>query len=96
MRTEGAAAPREALGRLTYNVGSFNSSAAEIRDLVLRAFPTAKITFAPDPRRQHIVDSWPEDVDDTAARRDWGFAPRYDLERAFSEYLTPSIRKRYA
>jgi hypothetical protein len=35
-------------------------------------------------------------VDDSAARRDWGFAPRYDFERAFSEYLIPTIRKRYA
>jgi nucleoside-diphosphate-sugar epimerase len=91
-----AAAPREKLGRFTYNVGSFNPSAAEVRDLVMGAFPGAQITYAPDVRRQRIVDSWPEDVDDGAARRDWGFAPRYDLARAFSEYLFPSIRKRYA
>jgi hypothetical protein len=49
-----------------------------------------------DDKRQGIVDSWPADVDDTAARRDWGFAPRYDFDRAFSEYLIPAIRKRYA
>jgi len=91
-----AAAPREKLGRLCYNVGSFNPSAAEVRDLVVGAFPGAQITYAPDLRRQQIVDSWPEDVDDGAARRDWGFAPKYDLSRAFSEYLFPSIRKRYA
>jgi threonine 3-dehydrogenase len=42
------------------------------------------------------VDSWPEDVDDGAARRDWGFAPRYDLDRAFSQYLLPTIREHYA
>jgi NAD(P)-dependent dehydrogenase (short-subunit alcohol dehydrogenase family) len=40
-------------------------------------------------------DSWPEDVDDSAARGDWGYAPRYDLDRAFSDYLTPTIRRRY-
>jgi hypothetical protein len=42
------------------------------------------------------VDSWPADVDDTAARRDWGFAPRYDEQAAFAEYLVPTIRKRYS
>jgi hypothetical protein len=34
-------------------------------------------------------------VDDSAARADWGFAPRYDFARAFGEYLIPTIRERY-
>ena len=91
-----AAAPRDRLQRTAYNVGAFNPSAEQIRDVVLRAFPGAAITFAVDRKRQAIVDSWPEDVDDSAARRDWDFQPRYDFDRAFSEYLIPTIRKRYA
>jgi hypothetical protein len=42
------------------------------------------------------VDSWPEDQDDARARRDWGWKPAYDQERAFAEYLVPNIRRRYA
>ncbi|MBI2221654.1 MAG: NAD-dependent epimerase/dehydratase family protein [Acidobacteria bacterium] len=91
-----AAAPRERLTLAAYNVRAFNASAEEIRQIVLREFPSAAITFEVDHRRQGIVDSWPEDVDDAAARRDWSFAPAYDLERAFAEYLMPAIRKRYA
>jgi threonine 3-dehydrogenase len=49
-----------------------------------------------DVKRQGIVDSWPEDVDDSAARRDWGFAPKYDFERAMRDYLIPNIKKTYA
>ncbi len=90
-----AASPGERLSRRVYNVGAFNPSAAEIRDLVVNAFPGAAISFVPDLKRQGIVDSWPEDVDDSAARRDWAFAPKYDLRRAFSEYLLPTIRARY-
>ena len=90
-----ADAPAARLTQRVYNVGAFNPSANEIRDLVLRAFPGAKITFEPDLKRQRIVDSWPAEVNDDTARRDWGFAPRYDLERAFSEYLVPTIRERY-
>ena len=56
----------------------------------------ADITWAPDARRQAIVDSWPADVDDGPARRDWGFAPAHDLERGFHEYLVPGIARRYA
>ena len=67
----------------------------EIRDVVLKAFPQATITFRVDDKRQMIVDSWPADVDDSAARADWGFSPAHDFERAFSEYLIPTIKKRY-
>jgi nucleoside-diphosphate-sugar epimerase len=90
-----AAAPSASLTRTVYNVGAFNPSAEEVRARVVAAFPGADISFAPHLKRQQIVDSWPADVDDRAARRDWGFAPRYDEARAFSEYLVPTIRERY-
>ena len=64
--------------------------------IVREAFPRARVTTAVDAKRQGIVDSWPADVDDSAARRDWGFDPRYDLGRAFREYLIPTIRGRYS
>lgn len=83
------------LGRRVYNVTAFSPSAGEVRDIVLKAFPEAQITFQVDTKRQGIVDTWPEDVDDSAARRDWGHAPRYDFERAFRDYLIPTIRGRY-
>jgi threonine 3-dehydrogenase len=90
-----ASAPRERLTRTAYNLGAFNPSAAEIRDMVLKAFPGATITYSVDDKRQRIVDSWPADVDDSAARADWGFKPAYDLSRAFETYLIPEIRRRY-
>ncbi len=91
-----AASPRARLTRTAYNVGAFNPSAEEVRDVVAGAFTGARLTWDTDQKRQGIVDSWPADVDDSAARRDWGFAPRYDFTRAFAEYLIPTIRKRYA
>lgn len=90
-----AAAPAEKLSRRVYNVTSFSLSAGEFRDWVLKAFPDAQITFEPDLRRQAIVDSWPEDMNDNDARRDWGWQPEYNLERSFSEYLVPNITRRY-
>ena len=90
-----ASAPRDRLTRTAYNLAAFNPSAAEIRDVVLAAFPEATITYRVDAKRQGIVDSWPAAVDDSAARRDWGFSPTYDFDRAFREYLIPTIRQRY-
>jgi nucleoside-diphosphate-sugar epimerase len=91
-----AAAPRHALTRTAYNAAAFNPSASEIAAIVSSAFPDARITFDPDLKRQGIVDSWPADVDDRAARTDWAFSPRYDLQRAFSEYLIPTIQQQYS
>ena len=91
-----AAAPRARLTRTAYNLRAFSRSAAEIRDVVVAAFPKATIGYRVDAKRQGIVDSWPADVDDSAARADWGFAPKYDFDRAFQEYLIPTIRERYS
>ena len=90
-----AGAPRAALTRTAYNLTAFNPTAQEIHAVVTAAFPRAAIGWRNDPKRQAIVDSWPADVDDGAARRDWGFAPTYDFARAFEEYLIPTIRKLY-
>jgi len=91
-----AAAPRNALTRTAYNLGAFSPSAAEIYERAHAAFPAADITWKTDEKRQGIVDSWPADVDDSAARRDWGFTTGYDFARAFDDYLIPKIRARYA
>ncbi len=90
-----ARAERDQLTQTVYNITAFNPSADEIRDLVAAGFPDSQITFEPDLKRQAIVDSWPADVDDSAARRDWGLDPKFDLEDGFSGYLIPSIRQRY-
>ena len=91
-----AKAPRASLTLPAYNIGAFAPSAAEIEGEVRRAFPNADISYKIDAKRQGIVDSWPADVDDAAARRDWGFTPAYGFEAAFREYLIPTIKQRYA
>jgi nucleoside-diphosphate-sugar epimerase len=88
-------APIESLSREVYNLEAFHPSAEELRQLVLRTFPGAEIAYALDPKRMAIVDSWPAEVDDSAARTDWGFAPCYGLEEAFEDYLIPNIRAAY-
>ncbi|RPJ80567.1 MAG: NAD-dependent epimerase/dehydratase family protein [Acidobacteria bacterium] len=90
-----ATAERGRLRRTAYNVGAFNPSAEEVRQVVVREFRDAKITWEADTKRQGIVDTWPGDVDDCAARKDFGFQPQFDFERAFAEYLIPTIKQRY-
>jgi threonine 3-dehydrogenase len=90
-----ADAPREKLTHVVYNISSFSLSAGEFRQRAMQSFPGAQISFHPNPRRQGIVDSWPEEVDDALARREWGWQPEYDVDRFFDEYFIPEIKKRY-
>lgn len=89
-------ADKKRLSRVVYNIGAFAPSAGEVEAIVRRAFPAADISYKLDAKRAAIVDSWPADVDDAAARTDWELAPRYDLASAFGEYLIPNIKKRYS
>jgi threonine 3-dehydrogenase len=90
-----ARASESELSRRVYNVTSFSLSAKQFKDVVIEYFPNAQISFQPDLKRQGIVDSWPADLNDNDARRDWNWLPDYGIERAFGEYLTPNIKKRY-
>lgn len=91
-----ADAPAGSLRSRVYNVKSFSVSAGEFRDAILAHYPGARITFAPDPARQAIVDSWPGDIDDSRARAEWGFAPRRGLGEALRDEFVPALRRRYA
>ncbi len=92
--TELAGAP--SIRQRVYNVTGFSPSAEELQRIVLEFFPGAEIRYEPDARRQAIVDSWPAEVDDRAAREDWGWAPEHGLRAAFDDYLIPAVSKRYA
>ncbi len=89
------AAPRENLTQLVYNVTSFSVTANEITQMVQKAFPGIQVNSTPHSARQAIVDSWPSDIDNSAARHDWGWQPDYNQQRSFEEYLIPTIRQHY-
>jgi nucleoside-diphosphate-sugar epimerase len=57
--------------------------AAEIRQHI----PEFRMSYAVDPMRQAIADSWPQRLDDSAARAEWGWAPKYDMAAMTSEML---------
>ncbi len=88
-------APQEKLSCPVYNIAAFSLTAGEFRDWAVKSFPGMEVTFESNIRRQGIVDSWPEDLDDSKAREEWDWEPDYDVERFFNEYFLPEIRKRY-
>jgi len=88
-------APQESLGQLVYHITAFNPSASDFRTKILSYFPDADIKFVINDKRQSIVHSWPSDIDDSAARKDWEWNPEHDFDSAFEDYLIPEIRMRY-
>ena len=88
-------APRKQLTQNVYNVVSFSVQAKDIAQLVNGVFSDSSISYTPDKNRQKIVDSWPQNLDDTKARTDWGWQPDYDIDKAFNEYLIPEVQSKY-
>lgn len=64
----------------SYNLGGFSTTPKQMAEEIRKHLPDFSITYNPDFRQQ-IADSWPQNVDDTIARMDWGFKVKYNLEK---------------
>ena len=72
--------------RTSYNVAAISFSPQEIAAEIQKHVPGFSISYAPD-YRQAIAKSWPQSIDDSIARRDWGWQPEYDLSRMTKDML---------
>ncbi len=79
--------PARLAHRNAFNVTSMNFTPAELAEAIRVHVPGLVIDYEVDPVRQAIADSWPQALDDGAARREWGFAPRYDLPTMVEDML---------
>ncbi|MBC7889546.1 MAG: NAD-dependent epimerase/dehydratase family protein [Ferruginibacter sp.] len=74
-------APEEKIRiRTAYNISGMSFSPKEIASEIKKHIPAFTISYQPDYRQQ-IADSWPQSIDDSVARSDWGWREDYDLER---------------
>lgn len=81
-------APAEKISiRHSYNISAMSFSPAEIGAAIAAHRPGFTMRYEPD-YRQAIADSWPQSVDDSVARRDWGWQPEYDLSRMTADMLS--------
>jgi nucleoside-diphosphate-sugar epimerase len=83
-----SADPTRLAHRNAYNVSAMSFTPAELADAVRRHVPDFVIDYHVDPVRQSIADSWPRSIDDSAARHDWGWSPRFDLAAMTADMLS--------
>lgn len=80
--------------RSGYNLSGISFSPNELFEEIKKHMPEFKIKYNPD-YRQAIADSWPVSIDDSVARKDWGFTAQYDLAR-MTEIMLREIKKKAA
>lgn len=73
--------------RTSYNLAAISFSPKEIAAEIQKHIPSFLINYKPD-YRQSIADSWPQSIDDSVARKDWGWKQEYDLSRMTADMLT--------
>jgi nucleoside-diphosphate-sugar epimerase len=76
----------------SYNLGGFSTSPEEMAQEIKKHIPKFNISYNPDFRQQ-IADSWPQSMDDTIARMDWGYKNSYDLAK-MTEIMLSEIKKK--
>ena len=88
-------ASKQSLSTNIYNVSSFSPNISELQKMVTIFFPKFSLSYDINLKRQEIVNSWPNIINDNKARNDWRWKPRFNFENAYRNYIVPSIIQHY-
>lgn len=72
--------PTKLVHRNSFNLASMSFAPETIYAAIKKHMPYFEMEYQVDPLKQHIADSWPDCMDDSCARQEWGWQPKYDLE----------------
>ena len=87
-------APKENIKtRTAYNLGSMSFNPSEISTEIKKVYPTFEVEYHPD-FRQAIADKWPKSIDDSEAKNDWNWAPKYNLQ-SMTALMLEKLEEKY-
>ncbi len=84
--------PEDIKVRMSYNHGALSFTVKELEEAIRKHIPELKVNYEPD-KRQKTADSWPDSIDDSAARDDWGWEHKFDLP-TMTEDMIKNLRKK--
>ncbi|MGI6358185.1 MAG: L-threonine 3-dehydrogenase [Bacillota bacterium] len=85
--------PDKLVHRNAFNIAAMSFAPEHIAAEIKRHIPDFTMDYNVDPVRQAIADSWPNSLDDSAAREEWGWNPKYDLAKMTEDMLQQLQRK---
>lgn len=85
--------PDKLIHRNAFNVTAMNFAPEHIAAAIRKIIPDFIMDYAVDPVRQNIADSWPNYMDDSAAREEWGWRPDYDLDSMTKDMIEKLSQK---
>lgn len=80
--------PAKLIHRNAFNIAAMSFEPEEIAESIRKEIPEFKLYYDVDPSRQAIAESWPNSLDDSAAREEWGWKPKYDLDSMTRDMLS--------
>jgi len=79
--------PERLIHRNAFNITAMSFEPEQIKAAIQKELPDFEMSFAVDPARQAIADSWPNQIDASCAKAEWDFEPQYDLEAMTKDML---------
>ena len=79
--------PDKLIHRNSFNIASMSFDPEMIYAEIRKHYPDFEMEYRIDELRQKIADSWPDSLDDTCAREEWGWKPRYDLSSMTTDMI---------
>ncbi|MEY8603210.1 NAD-dependent epimerase/dehydratase family protein [Staphylococcus nepalensis] len=81
------------INRNAYNLSAMSIEPEMVKEAIREHYPEFQLNYEVDPIRQNIADSWPNNIDISCARAEWGFNPKYDLNK-MTEVMLNEIAKK--
>jgi len=85
--------PSKLIHRNAFNITAMSFEPEQIAAAIRKHIPTFTMDYAVDPARQTIANSWPNSIDATAAKEEWGFKAEYDLDKMTADMLAKLKKK---
>jgi len=89
-------ADKQSLSRDVYHIQAFAPTVEDIYKKIISYFPSFKLDYEINTQRQTLIDSWPSNLNQKAAKNDWNWSPKYNFDSAFDNYLIPKITDYYS